>query len=183
VREISRFWILPIALLTAWLVWHGSSARAKSAGKATMPDNSSDSCPVTRPNGSQPPVKNFGGKVTYSPSYRGSRDGYVEGSHGNGKLWTVLPPDGKLVIPTDVISYHGGLWMKSLWWRGIRGNLTIRGRRLDGAGKLHVAPQNGYGETGLLVTGVTFPSEGCWEITGKADDSELTFVVEVQAER
>jgi len=168
-------WLFAVPIVSAQL----SSDPARHA--ATF--SSSGSCPVTRPNGSQPPVKNFGGKVTYSPTYRGPRDGPVEGSHGNGKLWTVLPPDGKLVIPADMISYHGGLWMKSLWWRGVRGNLTIRGRRLDGTGQLHVPLQSGYRETGLLVTGVTFPSEGCWEITGKADDSELTFVVEVRAER
>jgi hypothetical protein len=35
---------------------------------------------------------------------------------------------------------------------------------------------DGYGPTGLQATGVIFPTEGCWEVTGHVGDSTLTFV-------
>ena len=35
---------------------------------------------------------------------------------------------------------------------------------------------SGYGDRGFQPAGVTFPTEGCWEVTGKAGTSTLTFV-------
>lgn len=148
---------------------------------AQPPEAATSSCDVTIPNGSNPPVKHFGGTMTYSPDYKGPRYDYFPNSHGNGKLWVLLEPEGKLVVkPND----DGSLtWGKLLWWRGVRGRLAIEGKRKDapaGAAKAYVSPY--YGETGLQITGIVFPSEGCWEVTGKAGDAELTFVVEVRAE-
>jgi hypothetical protein len=138
-------------------------------------------CPVTLPNGSQPPVKNFGGTVTYSPTYRGPLTDRAEGSHGNGKLWAVLPLDGKLLATPEK---EGSLRWKFPWWRAVRGPLTVRGRRLDGpAGPLRAHIPAGYGETGFQASGIFFPSEGCWEITGRAGDAELTFVLEVRVKK
>ena len=135
-------------------------------------------CPVTIPNGRQPPVKHFGGTVTYSPTYRGPRSDRDPGAHGNGKLWTVLPLDGKLLLSP---AKDRSIGEKFFWWRGVRGRLTIRGRRLDApADPLRSDVPEGYGETGFQASGVYFPSEGCWEITGKVADSELTFVLEVR---
>ena len=34
----------------------------------------------------------------------------------------------------------------------------------------------GYGSSGFQVTGIIFPTEGCWEISGQAGDEPLTFV-------
>jgi len=138
-------------------------------------------CRVTLPNGSQPPVKHFGGTVTYSPTYRGPRSDRDAGSHGNGKLWTVLPLDGRLLLTPEK---DGSIGEKFFWWRGVRGPLTIRGRRLDApADPLRSHVPAGYGETGFQASGVYFPSEGCWEITGRVGDSELTFVMEVRVRR
>lgn len=138
-------------------------------------------CKVTLPNGSQPPVPHFGGTVEYSSPSRGSHDKRVEGSHGNGRLWVVLPPDGKLLVTPE---RDGSLGGKFPWWRGVRGHLTIWGRRLDAPGSpTRVSVPEGYGETGFQSSGVYFPSEGCWEITGSAGDAELTFVVDVRIQR
>jgi hypothetical protein len=38
----------------------------------------------------------------------------------------------------------------------------------------------GYGQTGFQASGIIFPTEGCWEITGRAGDAELTFVQRVE---
>ena len=140
-------------------------------------------CAVTIPNGSQPPVKNFGGKVTYSPDYNGPRDAPDQGSHGNGKLWTVLYPDGTVVFrrggPGFILS-DGSLSMKFPWWRGVRGKLSIEGRRLDSsAPPLRARIPEGYGDTGFQSTAIIFPTEGCWEVTGKVGEASLTFVTKV----
>jgi hypothetical protein len=98
--------------------------------------------------------------------------------HGNGKLWVSLSLIGrKLLIVPDA---DGKLSAKLAWWRAVKGPFTIQGRRLDApAGSLQ-SDVRGYGNTGFLASGVIFPTAGCWEITGKADDAALTFVVEVE---
>lgn len=114
---------------------------------------------------------------------RGERviDGHRHGNHGNGKLWTTLPADGKLLIAPEK---DGSLGWKFPWWRAVRGRLTITGRRLDAhADPLRASIPGGYGETGFQASSVIFPNEGCWEITGRVDDADLTFVVEVRIKR
>ena len=70
--------------------------------------------------------------------------------------------------------------MKFPWVRGVRGKLTIQGKRLDApAPPLRAHIPDGYGDTGFQATGIIFPSEGCWEVTGKVGDSSLTFVTRV----
>jgi hypothetical protein len=120
-------------------------------------------CPVTVPNGSTPPGEQP------SPDY-----------HGNGQLWTGLWPEGKVIFEPGgpgTIYEDGSLGMKWPWWRGVEGRLTIEGRRLDAPAPLlrHTIP-NGYGESGFQATGLIFPTEGCWEVTGKVGQAELTFV-------
>ncbi|MDE3111597.1 MAG: hypothetical protein KGK34_01490 [Chloroflexota bacterium] len=39
---------------------------------------------------------------------------------------------------------------------------------------------DGYGDTGFQASGVLFPTEGCWEITGAVGNSTLTFVTLVR---
>lgn len=75
------------------------------------------SCEVTRPNGQMPPGEAGG------PRY-----------HGNGVLWTLLWPEGKVVFRADgpgLVSKDGSLSMKFPWWRSVPGRLAIEGRRLD----------------------------------------------------
>lgn len=92
-----------------------------------------------------------------------------------------LPTDGKLLITPEK---DGSLDMKFPWWRAVRGRLTITGRRLDGpADPLRARVPEGYGETGFQASGIIFPSEGCWKITGRAGDAELTFVLEVRIKK
>jgi hypothetical protein len=67
--------------------------------------------------------------------------------------------------------------MKFGWWRGVSGQLSIQGRRLDGpAPPLRAEVPDGYGDTGFQASGVIFPTEGCWEITGQVGAARLTFV-------
>lgn len=104
------------------------------------------------------------------------------GSHG---LFTALWPDGIVVFEPGgpgEIRPDGSLAIKYPWWRdeGIEGELIIEGRRLDGpAPPLQAEIPEGYGGTGFQASAVVFPTEGCWEVTGRAGPAELTFVVKV----
>jgi hypothetical protein len=67
--------------------------------------------------------------------------------------------------------------MKFGWWRGVSGKLTIEGFRLGASvPPIQTSVPDGYGETGFQATGILFPSEGCWQITGRVGEASLTFV-------
>ncbi len=127
------------------------------------------SCPVTQSNGYvlPPDVEEFFGES-------GFRAGY-----GNDALWTwgeyVVP------VPPSHVQHDGSLGpMKWAWFRFIQGDLAIEGRRLDGeAPPLQARIPNGYGDIGFQPAGITYPTGGCWEITGRVDGHALTFVVNV----
>ena len=70
------------------------------------------------------------------------------------------------------------------WWRAATGTLEITGRRLDAPAppaRAHVP--DGYGDTGFQASGVDFPTEGCWEVTGTLLTTRLTFVTFVIKKR
>lgn len=120
-------------------------------------------CPVTHPNGSQPPTSQLGGS-------------YV---HGNGKIWVSLTTSGKLYLQQN----DKGEWgTKLLWYRGVPGKLVITGRRLDAKSAPLWASSDGLPETGIQSSSVYFPTEGCWEVTGTVDNNKLTFVIEAVRE-
>ena len=122
-------------------------------------------CPVTLPNGSQP----YGKTAEEDPNF-----------YGNGQLWTKLWPNGIVyMLPTDQMS-DGAFSQKWYFERGALGELTITGHRLDAeAPPLRAGIPEGYGETGLQVLSLIFPTTGCWEVTGRVGDVSLTFVTEV----
>ena len=165
----SFFFALLLAVSMLYAIAPQSAERQKTSNPAPP------HCNVTIPNGSQPPVKDFGGVASPGMTY--------PGSHGNGKLWTLLPVDGKVQVARDD---QGKLSEKWLWYRTVHGHLSISGRRLDGSGNFQTGPLEEIvvgRDTGLLVNGLVFPSEGCWQVAGSAGDAELTFVVEVRAQR
>ena len=70
-------WIMALVILTFALNW-----AARSLLSSTPAAGDGFVCPVTEPNGSLPP-----GETVESPEYL-----------GNGELWTVLWPDGKVMM-------------------------------------------------------------------------------------
>jgi hypothetical protein len=132
---------------------------------ATESTPSPSSCPVTTPNGSTPPLE------LPSPFH-----------HGNGHLWTVLYPQGRVVVSPEQVWRDGSIAVKWPWWRAERGQeLTIEGRRLDApAPPLGVEIPVQYDQFYFQATGLIFPTPGCWEVTGRAGEASLTFVVLVQ---
>jgi hypothetical protein len=123
-------------------------------------------CEVTEPNGQTPPGE------------RSSR-----GHHGNGALWTVLWSEGTVVFKpggSGFVLRDGSLQMKFPWWRTVRGQLRIEGRRLDApAPPLRAQIPSGYGDRGFQATYLIFSTPGCWEVTGRAGEASLTFITKV----
>jgi hypothetical protein len=161
-------------LFVVWFGWMLGAAcgmaapMAVESASATTPllvatPSPTTPCPVTSPNGNTPPGERA------SPLH-----------HGNGALWTVLWPGGDVLIEQGASAAGAPLAMKFTWWRGVEGELSIEGRRLDApAPVLQADVPEGYGQTGFQASGIIFPSEGCWEITGNVADTQLTFVVRV----
>ncbi len=125
------------------------------------------SCHVTLPNGKSPP-------------------GRSDFNHGNegGSIFTILWPGGKVIFTPNGPGRKnpdGSLGMKWPWWRAISGEVVIGGRRLDAPAPpmptvtLRGIP-DGYSSTGFHPSELLFPSEGCWEVTGRVGDASLTFV-------
>jgi len=97
---------------------------------------------------------------------------------GNSHLWVVpVQKDGVIHADPRSIEPDGSIGQKFLWWRITAGTLAITGRRLDApAPSLRASIPDGYGSTGLQASGVYFPTEGCWEITGTVGGQTLSFV-------
>jgi hypothetical protein len=126
-------------------------------------------CPVTIANGNGPP---------------GERPSSL--NHGSGALWTVLPPAG--IDRGGTPEPDGSTSQKYPWWTvGTEGELTIEGHRLDTAvaSPLRARVNSGVPETPFAgvpggrfwSSGVSFPTEGCWQVTGRVGATSLTFVV------
>lgn len=97
---------------------------------------------------------------------------------GNDDLWVGgLGDDGVILADSRFVESDGSIGWKFGWWRIVSGTLTITGRRLDApAPPLRASVPDGYGSHGFQASGVYFPTEGCWEVTGTVGGSELTFV-------
>lgn len=164
----SSWLVLATVLLCAIATGCASSTGAPAGSSTGTPPNGFvGDCPVTTVNG-----------VTV-PGQIGSRPGQVasgDGIYGNGKLAVALQP--RIVVKPDV--HDGSLGMKFMWWRGVKGTLQISGRRLDATAKpaRGVVP-DGYGDQGFQASGITFPTPGCWQVTGNVGGDSLTFVLEV----
>jgi hypothetical protein len=125
-------------------------------------------CPVTIANGDGPPGEGS------SPNY-----------HGNGVLWTALPPGG--IDKGGTPEPDGSTSQKYPWWTvGTTGELTIQGRRVDApAPPLRARIGSGVPETPFATvpggrfwaSGIYFPTQGCWQVTGRVGPTSLTFVV------
>jgi hypothetical protein len=105
-----------------------------------------------------------------------------EYTYGNGTIWTSLWPDGTVIFRKNgpgFVLQDGSLQMKYLWVLATDGPLRLSGRRLDAAApplKSDFVPAIGRG---FQPSYVIFPTAGCWEVTAKANGSELTFVTKV----
>jgi hypothetical protein len=111
--------------------------------------------------------------------------------YGNASIAVALdPPNGRLVagrLPGGgsraTINRDGTIWAKVGWWRAGSAKPVITGRRLDApAPRLRADVPDGYA-AGFQATGLTFPTTGCWRVTGTFGKAHLTFTVLVTRRR
>jgi hypothetical protein len=131
-----------------------------AAPAATVETRSAGDCPVTPPIKDQPPddpnADSFGLAYWYINADR--------------TLWAGPLPEGQ--------SWRAGD-EKVIWIRPQGTQLVITGHRLDAeVPPLHADIPCCY-NTGFQVTGLIFPTEGCWEVSAKAGDNKLHFVTKV----
>jgi hypothetical protein len=133
-------------------------------------------CPVTRP---VPPDMVPPAAANVMRSGQSSTVGALPPltMYGNDALWVDISADGEVRARPQA----GGLGAKFPTVRLIDGILTAQARRLDGPAPSATAViPDGYGATGFQAVGIVFPTEGCWEITQRVANRELTFVVSVR---
>jgi len=133
-------------------------------------------CPVTLPE-----------KITFQAPEPYSPDAPWEGMfwYGREHLWTALNTNG---VWDGLPDNPEGYTQKIMWWSDLYSlkdelepALVVMGRRLDADApplKFDGATNASASDIGdAMLTGVDFPTLGCWEITGQYKKTGLTFVV------
>lgn len=146
--------------------------------KATVSAEDTNACPVTTaPN--PPFVPPVPYRATSGPNsfWYGTNGLWTQ--LGNLGVWSSLPRQGE--------GYFNKLflWQEGYDWHKEREpDIIVILRRLDAKNVPVVLSRGGtnaiIGGVSVLLTGVTFPTEGCWEITSYHAGRTLTFVVSVQ---
>jgi hypothetical protein len=109
----------------------------------------------------------------------GDPAGLGDQGYGNGELWVGLWPKGGIHATEDNMNRLGEIVMKFPWDRAMRGGLEVTGQRLDANAPPLRARLPDYGSSGFQPSALIFPTEGCWEVTGRVGRSSLTFVTSV----
>lgn len=146
----------------------GTYVPTQTPSAGSIPEGIARGCPVAVPGPWDPPAG-----VSPDALFGAGN------SYGNGKLWVGGLGDGGVIVATSQeVEKDGSVGWKFGWWRQPSGVLTITGRRLgDGStAPLRVFVPRGYGRSGFQASGVYFPTEGCWEVTGEVGATTLTFV-------
>jgi len=149
----------------------------------TIPLVSSNDCPATVPQ-----IPAFTPPAPYNSL--ASFNGHFW--FGSSALWTVLPQTGVWeYLPHNPNGYS----QKILWWRDgyvwneePEPNLFVTGERLDVEADAEMPPliaskaTNAFASDigSAMLVGVDFPTLGCWKITGRYNNAELSFVIWVQ---
>jgi len=140
-----------------------------------VPHDPPESCPITVP---QNPL--FVPPCPYdSMGFEG------EFWYGSDSLWTAVRENGTWeALPHNPEGYT----QKVFWWRDgyvwteePEPALTVTGERLDAsAPPLHASKATNASASDIgsaMLVGVDMPTLGCWKITGKYGDAEVSFVV------
>jgi hypothetical protein len=165
-----------------------SSAAEQPAEKMTTQNTPPASCRVTLPeNGSFAPPVPFPSDPESDPLSWGMPTGSKRFWFGSAKLWTVLPTDGIWRALTFSAEGDYAYFNKLPWFHQAfpkdQGPLTITGKRLDGPAPSFTEMEEinswGRGKTGVeeVMGGITIPVFGCWLVTGRYKDEEISFTV------
>ena len=133
---------------------------------ACSTSNANNACPVTEPIWDKPPEDAaVDGEIPYGFYYI-NEDRSIWSS-----AWWTEDEENYLHVQEDGI--------KVGWFRPEGAELKITGRRLDGYAPPLEAHVPCCYPTRFQSSGLYFPTEGCWEVTAKANDSTLIFIVTV----
>jgi hypothetical protein len=178
---LARCATIVVLAFTALLV-SGQERTGNTAQGATS-DKPPESCHVTLPDGkfhAKLSVSNLGGLFSGGVWY------------GSEKLWTVLPRDG-VWRGSGPAGPHDFAYGNKLPWgrtnppfRRRDDPLTVTGKRLDGPAPVFTETErsSGFGPDYSgegIMGGIEIPVFGCWQITGRYKDAELTFTIWVAA--
>lgn len=131
--------------------------------------NSSAACAVTEPAWVLPPDDSA---VTNEPAY-----GYYYVNE-DSSIWA------SAYWPVEEYQLRAGEdGNKMGWFRPAGAKLEVTGKRLDALAPALEAEFPCCYPTRFQASGLYFPTEGCWEITARAADHVLTFVVKVKADK
>lgn len=146
------------------------------AGTATAAAVPPADCPVTTTG-----IPSFEAPDPFSPA--APWDGIFW--FGSENLWTALHADG---VWSGLPKTPDGYTQKIMWWSvlyslpdELQPALEVSGTRLDA----DAPPLRFYGATNAMaddigeamLTGVEFPTPGCWRVVGQYKGAELIFVV------
>ena len=154
------------------------SSPASNTAETTQPSvtESTFACPLTVPQ-----VPAFTPPAPYD-SLNSFKDHFWFGSN---VLWTIIPSNGTWgSLPLNPSGYT----QKILWWRDgyvwdqePEPNLIVTGERLDASAPPLITSKatNAFASDigSAMLVGVDFPTPGCWKITGKYNNVELSFVI------
>jgi hypothetical protein len=133
---------------------------------SSAPTQQGTSCPLTEPAWIKPPEDS----AVLSPPEFGSY--FV---NADQSIWASA---GWASERENYVRASGG-GIKVGWFRPSGAALEITGRRLDAQAPPLEAHVPCCYPTRFQASGLVFPTEGCWEVTARAADSELSFVVQV----
>src|SRR5437763_13634837 len=151
---------------------------ATSFGQNPNTSVAPDSCPVTKP----------AEQAFVPPAPHPAKLPRGEFWFGTEKLWTFLPVTGMWSGLPHYTADDPTFRQKVAFWRDgydphaePQPNLTVTGRRIDSQAPPLQTDGKGNGswtdDDEFVMTGINFPTTGCWEITGRFDEDKLTFVV------
>lgn len=148
---------------------------SEAAQPEEFPSVPPEDCPITVPQ--DPPF------VPPPPYDHLGFDG--EFWHGSNSLWTAVRRNGAW---ESLPLYQGGYIQKVFWWREgydweaeSEPALMVTAERIDAKappGESSEATNASSGDIGTaMLVGVNLPTPGCWKITGRYKEQELSFIV------
>ena len=168
--------MVPRLLTLLCLLLSFERASLAQLSEAAIPHSAPDTCPVTTPS-TQPFVPPLPYSTFPDPKVFW---------YGTDELWTSLPATGTWLPfrkrtppelrPLRTVSW----WRQEYWGAESEAKLMVTGRRVDSPAPPLIAG-SAYGgwleENPSVNVSLRFPTPGCWEVTGRYKDQELTFVI------
>ena len=168
IRPFIAFWLLGVLVVSCAPGTPAILGPVPSTPSALpAPTTSASACPLTKPVWATPP-EDSAVEGSPEPGYY-----FVNADHSIwASAWWMEPSASPLRVNAEGI--------KVGWFRPAGATLNITGQRIDAlAAPLEAHIPCCY-PTRFQATGLIFPTEGCWEVTARAADRELSFVVQVE---